>query len=87
MSVIIAAALQYLLDHPEDAVDVKAFEEACGVGVTVLPEEIEAQVSCSILCNKCAALENFQIKLSEKAVCTSCPVKTIMLWILIASLL
>ncbi|KAI8772081.1 glutamine--tRNA ligase [Biomphalaria glabrata] len=40
----LSAALQYLLHHPESEVVVKSFEEACGVGVVVTPEEIESAV-------------------------------------------
>lgn len=31
--------------HPEDPLNVKAFEEACGVGVVVTPEQVEEAVS------------------------------------------
>ncbi|XP_076447840.1 glutamine--tRNA ligase-like [Babylonia areolata] len=38
------AALDYLLHNPLEPVDVDAFEKACGVGVVITPEEIEAAV-------------------------------------------
>lgn len=40
-----AAALEFFKSHPEDPVDQKAFEEACGVGVVTTPEQIEDAVS------------------------------------------
>lgn len=39
------AALEFVKGHPEDPLDVKAFEEACGVGVVVTPEQVEEAVS------------------------------------------
>ncbi|KAL5013471.1 hypothetical protein ScPMuIL_007741 [Solemya velum] len=38
------AALEYLLHHPTEPVDTKEFELACGVGVTITPDQIEASV-------------------------------------------
>lgn len=38
------AALDFLLSHPEVAVNFAALDEACGVGVVVTPEEIEQTV-------------------------------------------
>ncbi|RUS86086.1 hypothetical protein EGW08_006179 [Elysia chlorotica] len=38
------AALSYLLHHIDSELDFKAFEEACGVGVVVTPEDIENAV-------------------------------------------
>jgi glutaminyl-tRNA synthetase len=35
------AALDYLLSHLKEDFNVKDFETACGVGITVSPEEIE----------------------------------------------
>lgn len=40
----LAAAIDYLMSNPVGDVDIKAFEEACGVGVVVLPEQIEVEV-------------------------------------------
>lgn len=42
---LIAAALDFVKSHPEDPVDQRAFETACGVGVVVTPEQIEDVVS------------------------------------------
>ncbi|CAH0721689.1 unnamed protein product, partial [Brenthis ino] len=44
-SLRIDAALEYLLSHvSEEKVDVKKFENACGVGVVVTPEQVEQAV-------------------------------------------
>ncbi|XP_001607476.1 probable glutamine--tRNA ligase [Nasonia vitripennis] len=37
-------ALDYLLNHLKEDVDVKEFEEFCGIGVVISPEEIEDEV-------------------------------------------
>ena len=42
-----SAALSYLLHHIDSDLDVKAFEDDCGVGVVVTPEDIEIAVSFS----------------------------------------
>lgn len=42
---LFAAALDFVKSHPEDPLDQKAFEAACGVGVVVTPEQIEDVVS------------------------------------------
>jgi len=44
----VQAALEYLMSHPEEAVDQAAFEGHCGVGVVVTPEMIEAEVEKAI---------------------------------------
>nr|CAG4639800.1 EOG090X01EL [Daphnia pulex] len=38
------AAMDYLLSNPLGDVDIKAFEESCGVGIMVTPEQIEQEV-------------------------------------------
>lgn len=38
------AAMDYLLSNPLGDVDIKAFEESCGVGIVVTPEQIEQEV-------------------------------------------
>ncbi|PSN34384.1 putative glutamine--tRNA ligase [Blattella germanica] len=40
----IDAALEYLLSHLKGVLDVKEFESACGIGITITPEEIENTV-------------------------------------------
>ncbi|KAM8863049.1 glutamine--tRNA ligase [Spinachia spinachia] len=40
----LAAALEFVKSHPEDPIDQTAFEQACGVGVVVTPEQIEEAV-------------------------------------------
>ena len=42
---LFAAALEFVKDHPQDAINQKAFDEACGVGVVITPEQIENAVS------------------------------------------
>lgn len=44
----LAAALEFVKSHPEDPIDQKAFERACGVGVVVTPEQIEEAVESII---------------------------------------
>jgi hypothetical protein len=39
--VLFTAALEYLLSHLKGNFSVKDFESACGIGITVSPEEIE----------------------------------------------
>ena len=41
----LVAALEYLLSNPTDPLDVKKFNEFCGVGVVVTPEHIKSTVS------------------------------------------
>jgi glutaminyl-tRNA synthetase len=36
--------MDYLLSNPLGDVDIKAFEESCGVGIVVTPEQIEQEV-------------------------------------------
>jgi glutaminyl-tRNA synthetase len=36
--------MDYLLSNPLGDVDIKAFEESCGVGIVVTPEQIELEV-------------------------------------------
>lgn len=47
-SFFIAAALEYVRNHPEDPINQKEFEEACGVGVVITPEQIENAVSSQV---------------------------------------
>uniref|UniRef100_W5L592 Glutamine--tRNA ligase n=1 Tax=Astyanax mexicanus TaxID=7994 RepID=W5L592_ASTMX len=44
----LSAALDYVKSHPQDPMDQKAFETACGVGVVVTPEQIEDAVELII---------------------------------------
>lgn len=41
----ISAALQYFVNNPAESYDVSAFQEACGIGVLVTPDQIEAEVT------------------------------------------
>lgn len=43
--VLLLAAMDYLLSNPLEPVDVKKLEAACGVGVVITPDQIEAAVS------------------------------------------
>lgn len=40
-----SAALEYVRSHPLDPIDTADFEQECGVGITVTPEQIEEAVS------------------------------------------
>lgn len=40
-----SAALEYVRSHPLDPIDTEDFEQECGVGVVVTPEQIEEAVS------------------------------------------
>lgn len=40
-----SAALEYVRSHPLDPIDTVDFEQECGVGITVTPEQIEEAVS------------------------------------------
>lgn len=51
------AALTYVLANVSDALDVAKFEESCGVGVVVLPEQIEEEVEKIIKAHKDEILE------------------------------
>lgn len=42
-----SAALEYVRSHPLDPIDTVDFEQECGVGVMVTPEQIEEAVSLS----------------------------------------
>ncbi|KAK7884882.1 hypothetical protein WMY93_028005 [Mugilogobius chulae] len=44
----LAAALEYLKGHPKDPINQKEFEDACGVGVVITPEQIEEAVESVI---------------------------------------
>lgn len=42
-----SAALEYVRSHPLDPIDTVDFEQECGVGIMVTPEQIEEAVSLS----------------------------------------
>ncbi|XP_012667344.1 glutamine--tRNA ligase [Otolemur garnettii] len=44
----LSAALEYVRSHPLDPIDTVDFEQECGVGVTVTPEQIEEAVEATI---------------------------------------
>ncbi|XP_058499969.1 glutamine--tRNA ligase [Solea solea] len=44
----LAAALEFLMSHPHDPINQKEFEDACGVGVVITPEQIEDAVESVI---------------------------------------
>ncbi|XP_056896848.1 glutamine--tRNA ligase [Takifugu flavidus] len=44
----LSAALDFVRDHPQDPINQKQFDEACGVGVVVTPEQIENAVEAVI---------------------------------------
>ena len=43
--IIVTACMQYFLGNPIAKVDVSAFEAACGIGISVTPEQVEQAVS------------------------------------------
>uniref|UniRef100_A0A668S192 Glutaminyl-tRNA synthetase n=1 Tax=Oreochromis aureus TaxID=47969 RepID=A0A668S192_OREAU len=44
----LAAALDFVKGHPQDPINQKEFDEACGVGVVITPEQIEEAVEAVI---------------------------------------
>ncbi|XP_058793897.1 probable glutamine--tRNA ligase [Phymastichus coffea] len=52
------AALDYFLINIKEKVDVKAFENSCGIGVVITPEEIESEV------DKC--IQKYKVEILEK---------------------
>lgn len=40
--------MDYLISNPIGEVNIKAFQESCGVGVVVTPEQIEQEVEKTI---------------------------------------
>ncbi|KAK5863773.1 hypothetical protein PBY51_000778 [Eleginops maclovinus] len=44
----LAAALEFIKSHPQDPINQKAFEDTCGVGVVITPEQIEEAVEAVI---------------------------------------
>ncbi|KAI5621950.1 glutamine--tRNA ligase, partial [Silurus asotus] len=48
----LSSALEFVKNHPEDPLDQKAFETACGVGIVVTPEQIEDAVELIIRAHK-----------------------------------
>ncbi|KAE8293623.1 Glutamine--tRNA ligase [Larimichthys crocea] len=40
----LTAALEFVKSHPQDPINQKEFEEACGIGVVITPEQIEEAV-------------------------------------------
>lgn len=49
--------MDYLISNPIGNVDIKAFEESCGVGVVILPEQIEMEVEKVLKLNEKELLE------------------------------
>ena len=49
--------MDYLISNPIGNVDMKAFEESCGVGVVILPEQIEMEVEKVLKLNEKELLE------------------------------
>ncbi|KAF6313371.1 hypothetical protein mRhiFer1_013909 [Rhinolophus ferrumequinum] len=44
----LSAALEYVRSHPLDPIDTADFEQECGVGISVTPEQIEEAVEVAI---------------------------------------
>ncbi|XP_015184756.1 PREDICTED: probable glutamine--tRNA ligase [Polistes dominula] len=51
------AALNYILSNLNEEISISAFEEACGIGIVVLPEQIEEEVEKLIKIHKDEILE------------------------------
>lgn len=51
------AALAFVLNNVDANIDVKKFQEECGIGIVVTPEQIEAEVEKLIMANKNEILE------------------------------
>lgn len=51
------AALNYFLNHVKETIDITKFEEECGIGIVVSPEEIESEVEKVISAYKAEILE------------------------------
>ncbi|XP_015434585.1 PREDICTED: probable glutamine--tRNA ligase [Dufourea novaeangliae] len=51
------AALSFLLNHVKKTIDVSNFEKECGIGIVVLPEEIESEVENVLNAHKAEILE------------------------------
>ena len=49
--------MEYLLSNPIGQLDIKAFEESCGVGVVVTGDQIEAEVEKFIKLHRDEMLE------------------------------
>ena len=49
--------MEYLLSNPIGQLDIKAFEESCGVGVVVTGDQIEAEVEKFIKLHRDKILE------------------------------
>ena len=49
--------MEYLLSNPIGQLDIKAFEESCGVGVVVTGDQIEAEVEKFIKLHRDEILE------------------------------
>lgn len=49
--------MDYLMSNPMGTVDIKSFEESCGVGVVVSPEQIELEVEKVLKLNKAELLD------------------------------
>lgn len=54
---LLTAAIEYLISNPIGNVDIKAFKESCGVGVVILPEQIEMEVEKVLKLNEKELLE------------------------------
>lgn len=50
--ILFTAALEFLLSHAHKEFDIGTFEENCGVGVVVTPEDVELAVEKAIATHK-----------------------------------
>lgn len=49
--------MDYLIANPVGSVNIKAFEDSCGVGIVVTPEDIEEEVKKVVTRHKAELVE------------------------------
>ena len=49
--------MEYLLSNPSGTIDVKKFEESCGVGISITPDQIEQVVEDLVAQHRAEILE------------------------------
>lgn len=64
-----AAALEFVKNNPEGPINQKEFEEACGVGVVITPEQIEEAVSACTTLAICLTLLVARVCLVMRTCC------------------
>lgn len=57
--------MEYLISNPVGNIDISAFEESCGVGIVVTPEQIEQEVEKVLKKHKNELLEKRYVKIES----------------------